>query len=214
MADEIQSNPYFKEALSYVDDELLKYQGDEQLTWWAQAIVGLFQDLVDVEAISAISDVRYFTEIMQGDPANNFALAWWDCGGNEAFARLWPTLFVVINSTQQCTTAEIIPSSSKTMLKYLHCAVRECGYLNDLDQKALCIGECMPPPDGTQEALDCSQTCSAQTENCADCLDCCPVCFPTDLATCQVMCHIDFNCFDPPPPCYFCDHPPLVPVYP
>jgi hypothetical protein len=111
MADEIQSNPYFKEALSYVDDELLKYQGDEQLTWWAQAIVGLFGDFVDVENLSAtIDNLNFYTTAYFCDNSENSCQVRWQCGIYLYKTNLKPNSFLVVSSVSPCITTFFTPS--------------------------------------------------------------------------------------------------------
>jgi len=209
MADEIQSNPYFKEALSYVDDELLKYQGDEQLTWWAQAIVGLFGDFVDVEAISQIdSNVNYFTEMLEGFSSSTspFSLAYWKCGDSEAMAKIWLGVFLIVSSNQECNLMEAPISQAKIMFSYFHCKFSVC---KDSLNPDLCLSTCVPYDGGGEYAMwDCTQTCTSQVDNCADCKACCNACHPVggdDFHACVTLCIGDWpGCTIP---CYYCDLP-------
>ena len=225
MTDAINENPYYLESLSLLSSQLALYVGDDQLGWWSQALIGLFQDMVDVEAIAALpgnDGANYFTAMLEGysDENSLFSMAYWNCGGNEALANIWPGQFIIVNANQQCSTSAILPASAKAMFTYLHCNFRECGSIFDMNLRNLCISGCIGDGGGQEANYNCSHTttCSAQTEGCASCKGCCSYCFSAMLIDsdgyhqCNTICGID-NTDCSVVPCYNCDFP-EAPDYP
>lgn len=183
MIDLLSSNNYYLEALSLIDDELLKYQGDEQLNWWAEAIVGLFGDLVDVEAIALIdNNANYFTQMMEGysDEENLFSIIYWNCAGNIALAHLWEGQFLILSSLNNCTTAQFLPTNAKIMGTYLQCKLYKCPPIPG--EQDICIMECMNDNNGSDDGDG--------TDGCNDCVCCYANCskdYNDALKTCNLV---------------------------
>ncbi|MCX7829837.1 MAG: hypothetical protein N2445_02080 [Acidobacteria bacterium] len=226
MIDLLSANNYYLEALSLLDDELLKYQGDEQLNWWAQAVVGLFGDLVDVEAIGQIdNNANYFSQMMEGysDSENLFSILYWKCGDYQAMAHLWQGQFLIINSQSNCTTAQFLPTNAKIMGSYLECKLFKCPPIPG--QQDLCIMECMNDNGdggdgggGGVNSYNCqNMTCADQTNTMEECFACCSSCFNDCLqkGKSRAICQSEKDACDglclpaggniPRIPCYYCN---------
>ncbi|MFB3850574.1 MAG: hypothetical protein ACE14Q_01470 [Acidobacteriota bacterium] len=214
MIDLLSSNNYYLEALSLIDDELLKYQGDEQLNWWAEAIVGLFGDLVDVEAIGLIdNNANYFIQMMEGysSETSPFSIAYWTCGESEAMAKLWQGIFLVISSNQECNFLHAPIMKVKSMLNYFHCKLSVCK--DSLDPE-LCLLTCMPDDGGGEElAWDCGKPCYEQTDMSGKCKACCTQCHSGTYDKCVANCQAAGVCLLADFPCYLCDIPVPPPPY-
>lgn len=102
MLDAVTSNNYFLEALSHLDDEFSKYSGNDQLEWWAQAVAGLFLDLVDVEAIALlVNSAGFYSSFYECSAETGHCDLAWIC--NDIFTRIALDSgdFVVMNVAQQ-----------------------------------------------------------------------------------------------------------------
>ncbi len=126
MLDAVSSNNYYLEALSLLDDEFSKYCGDDQLEWWAQAVIALFQDLVDVEAIGSITYAQtasYSTEFFEGASSEyySFLPIYWFSGGQGYIQILFPTQFLLLRVSERATVALYTTAGS-----YLYCKYNKC----------------------------------------------------------------------------------------
>ena len=69
------------------------------------------------------------------------SVAYWYCEGNQAMAHLWPGQFLILNSQNNCLTAQFLPTNAKVMATYLECKIFKCAPIPG--QQELCIMECL-----------------------------------------------------------------------
>ncbi len=122
MISSISQNQYFLEALSYLDDELQKYQGEENLVWWAMGFVGVFQDFVDVEGIKQfVPDVAFNVFSFESN-AEGETVFIWNCGSdNKWLMPIQANTFIIVNSAQSCISTAGVLGPTHVACSHIYC---------------------------------------------------------------------------------------------
>ena len=155
----ISSNQYLLEAISMLDDELANHGESSQLNWWAQTVIGIFQDLVDVESINAIpslSETRFLTQIIEGssNEDHSFLRVSWTSGEIVYVQPLFPGQLLIISTSEGNSVSAMFGGHS-----YLYCLLYKCPAIPG--EQDLCIADCMNGGGGGGGADDC-ESCKTQ----------------------------------------------------
>lgn len=187
MIDNISSNLYFLEALSLLDNQFNNYIGDDQLDWWAQSSVGLFQDFVDVETIATIvHSAGFYSSFYDCSSQNAFCDIAWIFNDTLVFITLSDGDFLVINANQEISQQIILPTTGCSDL----CAeLVQQGYFDgDIDKCMACCHEspgtpgCSVGPGGGGGIQQCLDGCRATWYFCKG------GCNSADLPLCMLNC--------------------------
>lgn len=121
MISSISNNQYFKESLTFIDDELRKFSNETNLIWWAQALVGLFQDLIDVEKIGEILPSISYNFFSFESHEFDSSLFVWGCTNEKWLIILDPGEFIIINSEQSCISLSGVVNPKQTLCHFFYC---------------------------------------------------------------------------------------------
>lgn len=171
MVNVIKSNQYFLESFSYIDEELSKYTNESNLTWWAMAFVGVFQDLVDVEAIGNIVPQVAFDSFSFESHTNYTTWVEFICDSSYSLYPLENGQFMIFTSETNCISAASIGS------RYLDCALSKCPPLNfDSEEEwEACVSDCrggLEDPEPLPVTPDCISICYSNYLQCCSLCDC------------------------------------------
>ncbi len=170
MISAISNNQYFMESLTFVDEEIAKYQEEPNLIWWAEALVGIFQDFVDVETIGQILPEIHFDVFTFHSEADDPTLVEWVCNGSSFSEVITKGEILLVTSEGDCATAAI----PVILGSWTYCSEIMCP-----------LGDFSIGPEGYAEWLDCINRCLWHYGN-----DIIPGGFRID---CYTLCDLDYE---------------------